>query len=118
MRTGIDIVRIQRIREAIEKQGGRFLGRIFTDKERAYCDAKADPSLSYAARFAAKEAFIKAVNGTKNLFSYNDVEILNEVSGAPVISLPEAMKEQFDVQTASVSLAHEQEYAVAMVVVT
>ena len=58
--TGIDIVSVSRMRLAIERQGKRFLDRIFTKAEQAYCDTKRNKYENYAARFAAKEAVIKA----------------------------------------------------------
>lgn len=59
--TGVDATEISRIAEAIERYGGRFLGRVFTDGEVAYCQRKRDAASSFAARFAAKEAAMKAL---------------------------------------------------------
>ena len=59
--TGIDIAEVQRIRNAIERHGERFLKRVFTDGEIQYCESKANRAERYAARFAAKEAGMKAI---------------------------------------------------------
>ena len=58
---GIDIVMIERIEKMLERHGERVLKRLYTETERAYCDKMAKPQLHYAARFAAKEAFVKAL---------------------------------------------------------
>ena len=58
---GIDLCQVSRIRAALSRHEGRFATRVFTDGERAYCDERADPAQHYAARFAAKEALLKAL---------------------------------------------------------
>jgi holo-[acyl-carrier protein] synthase len=65
--TGIDIAEVPRIREAIERHGERFLKRIFTEGEIQYCESKANRVERYAARFAAKEAGMKAIGTGWNL---------------------------------------------------
>ncbi|NNE58807.1 MAG: holo-ACP synthase [Hellea sp.] len=85
---GTDICDIRRIEESIEKHGERFLDKIYTPRERNYCDPKSGPATYYAKRWAAKEAVAKALAGarTKSL-SWQDVEVSNDPSGRPSIVL-------------------------------
>lgn len=85
---GTDVIEISRIRESIEKFGERFLSKIFTESEIAYCSSKADPPLHYAGRFAAKEALVKALSHAyKGSFTFPEIEVLNESDGVPKIFL-------------------------------
>jgi len=85
---GTDICDIRRIEQSIEKFGQRFLDKTFTQNEQAYCDSKARPAMSYAKRFAAKEAVAKALAGpTTGALSWTSVEVKNEISGRPVVIL-------------------------------
>lgn len=118
-RIGVDIVSVRRIRQAIERQGERFLNRVFTKSERAYCERKRNRFENYAARFAAKEALIKAKKGGPGHYSFHDIEIARNVSGAPSIQItPQARKKlrispdaQFEL-----TMAHERDFAIASVV--
>ena len=84
--TGIDIAEVQRIRQAIERFGGRFLRRVFTDDEMRYCDAKANRMERYAARFAAKEAAMKALGtGWNHGIRWRDVEVRRQPGSRPTI---------------------------------
>ena len=85
---GTDICDIRRIETSIKKYGERFLNKTFTKAEQAYCDSKARPAMSYAKRFAAKEAVAKALAGaeTKSL-SWKSVEVQNDPSGRPIVKL-------------------------------
>lgn len=112
---GTDIVEISRIKKDIEEIGERFLNKIYTEKEIAYCESKKMQKFqSYAARFAAKEAIYKALSD-KIDFEYNwkDFEILNEERGKPYVNLHFDIKE---LETIEISLSHCKEYAVANVV--
>lgn len=109
--TGIDIVRIERIKEATEKWGERFLRRIFTDDELSYCLQKNPPYDSLAARFAAKEAFLKAINKRLSLRS---IEIKNEPSGRPYLNIKEDLPDNLRFH---LSLSHDSQYAIAIVIV-
>jgi len=85
---GTDVIEIARIRESIGKFGDRFISKIFTDAEIAYCKSKADPPLHYSGRFAAKEAVVKALSHIyKGAFSFPEIEILNESDGIPKVYL-------------------------------
>lgn len=85
---GTDICDIRRIEQSIEKFGDRFLDKTFTDAERKYCDARARPAMSYAKRFAAKEAVAKALAGAETgSLPWTSVEVTNDPSGRPVVAL-------------------------------
>jgi holo-[acyl-carrier protein] synthase len=86
---GTDIIEIDRIRKTFQRYGDRFLARIFTRSESDYCLTKADPAPNLAARFAAKEAVYKAVNGVIGLrgIPWRDIEVVRAPSGAPSVRL-------------------------------
>ena len=118
---GIDLVKIARIEEAITRQGKRFLERVFSPGEQAYCGTKRMKYEHYAARFAAKEAFIKAlgVEAAKNL-PLREIEVKHEATGKPYFFLTDLMKKKTGLRPQDrieLSVAHEREYAVATVVV-
>ena len=86
---GIDLVENARIRDSLEKFGDRFKRRVFLPSEQAYCDAKADPAIHYAGRFAAKEAVSKAFGtGIGSSLGWCDIEIVKkDGSGEPLVAL-------------------------------
>ncbi|MBK7704281.1 MAG: holo-ACP synthase [Acidobacteria bacterium] len=117
---GIDIVEVYRIRETIERTP-RFAERVYTPAERAYCDTKgAAAAQSYAARFAAKEAFLKALKtGWRGRLSWHDMEILNDEMGVPTLTVTgEAQKllAELGAERIHLSISHTTEHAVAQVV--
>ncbi len=117
---GIDIIEVARIREVLLRTP-RFRERVFTTAERAYCDGHGVAAAQhYAARFAAKEAALKALQtGWRGGISWQDVEIGSRVSGAPYLVLHSRVKELFDSSGATVahlSLSHTSEHAIAQVV--
>jgi holo-[acyl-carrier protein] synthase len=118
---GIDLVDVHRIATAIEKQGSAFLRRIYTDREREYCEGKANAVEHFAARFAAKEAVAKAFGtGIGQKIGFLDIEILNQKSGAPcIVLLGKALllSEARGVTEVLVSLSHTDQLAVASVVI-
>jgi holo-[acyl-carrier protein] synthase len=116
---GTDIADVKRIEESIEKFGDRFLKKIFTETERAYCDSFALHSgQHYAARFAAKEAFSKAIGtGMRDGFSFNLIGVRNEPTGKPVIELFGLMNERWGDCNVHLSLSHSATLAVAMVII-
>jgi holo-[acyl-carrier protein] synthase len=90
---GTDICDIRRIENSIEKFGERFLNKTFTEGEQAYCECKARPAMSYAKRFAAKEAVAKALAGDDTgSLSWKSVEVQNDTSGRPIIVLTKDAK--------------------------
>jgi len=85
---GTDIVNIKRIDKSIKKNGLLFKRRIFSDKEIKYCEKKKNPSSYFAKRFAAKEAFSKALGtGIRKGINLKDIEIFNDSKGKPSINL-------------------------------
>lgn len=117
---GIDIIEIDRIREAVEKYNNSFLGKVFTEKELKYCrNRKALKYPELAVRFAAKEAYAKAIGtGIKGFgrsnhgIAWRDIEILNNSHGKPLIYIRGRISERVQV-----SLSHSRDYAVASVYV-
>lgn len=116
---GVDIIEVDRIREAIEKYGERFLRRVFTPIEIEYCEEFKDTKfVHYTARFAAKEAFSKAIGtGFAQGFKLNEIGIVNESSGMPKIVLEGKLKEYWANYRILVSLSHTRIYAVAVVII-
>jgi holo-[acyl-carrier-protein] synthase len=115
---GIDLVKIERMKGVVEKWGQRFLNKVFTKEEISYCYDKKDPYLSLAARFAAKEALVKAI-GSADPVSLTDIEVVNIATGKPFIKINGKLKDFFkekSIKRAHLSLSHEHEYGVACVI--
>lgn len=115
---GIDIVKTSRIREAVERWGDRFLERVFTSDEITYAYKKRDPFLSLSVRFAAKEAFIKALSHDLHL-PLTDIEVSNQENGRPVMQVHGKTGELLKLKKIGaiyLSLSHEKEFGVASVV--
>lgn len=115
---GIDIVKIQRMRDAADRWGRKFFEKFLTDGEIAYCYDKSDPYLSIAVRFAAKEALIKAV-GSEIHINMKEVEIVNTENGRPSMTVKgkvEAFFKERGITGCHLSLSHEKEFGVACVV--
>lgn len=115
---GIDLVKIERLKTAIEKWGDKFLKRVFTDEEISYCYKKNNPYFSFAVRFAAKEALIKAI-GSEVAVPLTDIEVSNSEKGKPVIKANGKLKiflTQIEIRRILLSLSHEREYGIACVV--
>jgi holo-[acyl-carrier protein] synthase len=113
---GVDIVTITRIEGAIARWGERFLKRVYTDAELKLCGGSV-PSL--AARFAAKEAVIKALGGLSPGFTWREIEILSDPRGKPLVGLYGSMRERaggLGLDGLDISLSDCDEYAVAFVV--
>lgn len=117
---GIDIIEVARIREVLLRTP-RFAERVFTTAERAYCDSRGVVAAQhYAARFAAKEAALKALQtGWRGGISWQDVEISARESGAPYLIFREevlAVFEKFRATATHLSISHTSEHAIAQVV--
>ncbi len=123
---GSDLIDIRRIERALERYGERFLGRIFTDLERARSEAKPNPAASYAKRFAAKEACSKALGtGFRRGVFWRDMGVVNLPSGRPTMKLtggaaarlaeitPAGMQARIDI-----TLTDEPPMAQAVVIIT
>src|SRR5437762_11157240 len=117
---GVDIIEVRRVRETIERTP-RFAERVFTAAERAYCESRgAVAAQHYAARFAAKEAALKALQtGWSGGISWQDVEVTARVWGAPVILFhrrARALYEATGATTAHASIAHPTAHAIPEIV--
>src|SRR3569833_2173011 len=115
---GMDIASVDRIAHAmIGERGEQFLERVFTDRERAFCDQRKDRADAYAARFAAKEAFVKALGVPKGI-SWRHIEAVR-FNGAPLLSLTgraaEVMAERG--AKAMLTLSHDAGVAAAVVLI-
>ena len=122
IKTGIDIIEVNRIKENIDKFGDKFLNRIYTKKEIEYCENKnVQKYQSYAGRFTGKEAIFKALSECiedKFQIEWKDIEILNNDNGKPQVKLYGNLKnielKQLEID---VSISHIADVAVASVVV-
>lgn len=119
IRQGIDIVNVRRMEAVIERHGENFLRRIFAADEIAYCSSKRMKYEHYAARFAAKEAVLKVVHGRRaDRFCFREIEVKRKPTGKPFIALAPSLRERFGLPEGyqmELSLAHERDYAVAVV---
>ena len=118
--SGIDITDVDRIREAIERFGSRFLNRVFTEAEIRYCESKKNSAERYAARFAAKEAAMKAIGtGLRSGVTWKDFEVGHAPGGRPILKLSGRAAEFADGLGAmhiALSLTHTAQTAMAMVI--
>lgn len=119
--TGIDIVEVYRIRDSITRTP-RFAERIFTPEERSYCESRGAASFqSYAARFAAKEAFFKALKtGWRGKLTWHDVQVANDESGAPSLLVSNEAKRlmtELGGNVVHLSISHTTETAAAHVII-
>lgn len=118
--TGIDIAEVPRIRQSIERFGDRFLRRVFTDGEIEYCSSKANSAERYAARFAAKEAAMKALGtGWNHGVRWRDCEVTRMPSGRPTLTFHGKAAEfaaKLGAKNAALSLSHTAEQAIAQVI--
>jgi len=117
---GIDIVEVSRIEKAMNRWGTRFLERIFTEGEIQYCQDKARAASRFALRFAAKEAFSKALgSGFRDGLRFIDIEVVRVPNERPYLSLHEKARELWesrDLKNSALSLSDDGLYATAVVV--
>lgn len=114
---GIDIVKIARMKAAVERWDRRFLDRIFTESEIRYAYLRNEPYRSLSVKFAAKEALIKAASSLS--IPLREIEVLNQENGKPYIRVSDRLRNFFEkhrIRQAHVSLSHEEDYGVACVV--
>jgi holo-[acyl-carrier protein] synthase len=118
--TGIDIAEVPRIREVIERHGQRFLQRVFTEGEIQYCESKANRVERYAARFAAKEAGMKALGtGWNHGVRWRDIEVARKPGGRPTLLLHGKAAEfaaKLGTTNIALSLTHTSDQAMAQVI--
>ncbi|MCY1035382.1 holo-ACP synthase [Corallococcus sp. BB11-1] len=115
---GVDLCEIDRLSRALQRDEGRFEARVFTPAERAYCRKHAQPGQHFAARFAAKEAVIKALGAPEGL-RWHEMEVLNSTEGKPELKLSGAthlLAARLGIRCFHVSLSHTAGFAIAMVV--
>lgn len=114
---GVDIVSVSRIRDLLERQGERFVDRVYTEAEREYCSKFRDPAERYAARFAAKEAVAKAFSsGIGEQLNWKSVGIVSGERGQPEVKLDamgKALLLQVGGENVAISLSHTEETAIA-----
>ena len=123
IKSGIDIIEVDRIKRSIDELGENFIKRIYTDQEIKYCESKNNNKYQYyAARFAVKEAAFKAISvllKDKYSISWKNVETINDKEGKPNIKFvaltKEVEKELSKIASIDVSISHTKEYAIASV---
>ena len=117
---GVDLAEVHRIRAAIEKHGRRFIDRVYTPAEIAYVESKANRFERYAARFAAKEAGMKAIGtGWKRGVRWQDFEVGNLPSGKPTLrfhGVAEEIARRLGVSNVALSITHTAEQGMAIVI--
>lgn len=115
---GIDLVEVARIRAAIARYGDRFLNRIYTEEELRFCNPRTNRELAYAARFAAKEAFFKALGtGLSRGVKWRDVAVCDDEHSRPRIEVRGKAREILGSSRTQLSLSHTRKYAIAVVVI-
>jgi holo-[acyl-carrier protein] synthase len=118
--SGVDLCEVARIKDAIARHGRRFQERVFTAREIAYAQSKANLYERYAARFAAKEAGMKALGtGWRGGVGWRDFEVTNLPSGRPTLQFHGKAAEfaqKLGVQTISLSITHTAVQAMALVI--
>lgn len=111
---GTDIIEIERLKNSYSRKGNAFLDKIFTEKEKKYCFKFKDFIPHFAARFAAKEAVVKAFGlGFGKDITFKDIEIINDSNGKPEVNLSNSIKEKFNFSDILITLSHSEKYAIA-----
>ena len=116
---GIDLIEISRIKESIEKFDKRFLNKIYTQTELDYCFSKKNRYQHFAARFAAKEAIAKALaTGWAKGFRWKDIEIYNEKSGMPNVTLNGNLKSFLGKdKSLKITMSHSEHYVTCFAII-
>ena len=111
---GTDIVKVSRIKALIDQKEEKFLNKIFTEEEISYCNSYFDPEVHYSGKYAAKEAVKKALlsNGLIEKISLKNIKILNKDNKVPYVVVDNLVNLNYNV-----SISHEEEYAIAFVVI-
>jgi holo-[acyl-carrier protein] synthase len=115
---GIDLVKVSRVREALERFPDRFRSRVFTPSEVTFCEGLADKYPSYAGRFAAKEAFSKALGtGLRGAIGWNEIDVLDNEKTRPTIKVTGRAEKILAGRRVHLSISHLPDYATAIVVI-
>ncbi len=115
---GIDLVEIDRIRKSIEKYGKRFKDRIFTKSEQEFCEGRDGNLEAYAARFASKEAFSKALGtGLRGAISWQDIYVIDDEKSKPKMEITGRAKIFLKDRKIYLSISHTEKYATAVVII-
>jgi len=111
-------VKVERIRQALQRRPERFRGRVYTEAEVAFCETLADKYPSYAARFAAKEAFAKALGtGLRGVIAWREIEVRDNERTRPDIVVSGRAATLLGGRRVHLSLTHDADYAAAVVVI-
>lgn len=114
---GNDLIEIERMRKTMQKYGEHFIDRIFTQREKDYCQKFQDPTPHFAARFAAKEAVAKALGtGIGKKLSWHDIEIVNGPEGKPSVVLSAKSRKAFQDPKLLIAISHSTTLATAVAV--
>lgn len=114
---GVDLIEVPRVQRAIERHGDRFLKRIFSPEEIAYCQRKKHPWPSWSVRFAAKEALFKAVlPGTLRHLIWREIAVTRHRSGQPTLTFSGQTAESLQGWRFSLALSHLRDLAIAQVI--
>jgi holo-[acyl-carrier protein] synthase len=122
VRVGIDLVQVSRIADSLDRHGARFLRRVFTDAEVAYASAS-PPQMAHrlAARFAAKEATMKALGVGERAMAWRDIEVRRAADGGCALELrgmAHALAADRCITSLALSMSHDGDYATAIVIAT
>ena len=117
---GIDIIEIERIQKSIEEYGDAFLNKIYTKTEIDYCISRPNKYQHLAARFAAKEAIYKALSAdTEKIYSWQDVEIYNELNGLPRVNFYGSLKNYLgNEKQLKISMSHSENYVTCVAIIS
>lgn len=116
---GTDIIEVERIKRICEEYGKSFINRIYTPLEQKYCESFNDQKyLHYAARFAVKESFSKAIgSGLTHGFKFKEVSIINKKTGKPLVVLDGKLQKEWSQYKIYVSLSHTEDNAIAFLII-
>jgi holo-[acyl-carrier protein] synthase len=119
MSVGVDMCEIKRLGRIIDQHGDRFLNKVYTLHEILYCRKMCDPNPSFAVRFAAKEAFLKALGtGLRDGIRWHEIEIINDELGKPAMHITGRAAELLDGRQVALSMSHTRDNAIAFVLLT
>jgi holo-[acyl-carrier protein] synthase len=117
---GTDLVEVSRVEKILQKWGDKFLKKVYSQNEIEYCQKKAFPSIHYAARFAAKESFLKSLGiGLGMGVKLQDIEVINNPQGSPVLKVHERIRSRLDklgINALHISITHTRGHAQAIVI--